>query len=142
VGRFGPRIVGIAALLMAATGLASLTGVSAQDSVWTAVVPGLVIAAIGLGAALVTATTTALATVEEQSAGVASATVNTAHELGAAVGVATMSAVAGIGAGVVDFDGFTDAFRVASVIAVVATTVIPMLLPRRVEVGGGTIFAH
>ena len=39
-------------------------------------------------------------------------------------------------------DEFTDAYRVASVIAVVAATVVPMLLPRRVEVSGGTIFAH
>jgi hypothetical protein len=140
--RVGPRILAAAALIVASGGFALLTGVTAHDSAWRTVVPGLVLAAAGLGAALVTATTTALSTVDEALAGVTSGTVNTAHELGAAVGVATMSAVSGIGAGTLNVDGFTHAYWVASIIAVVAAALLPFLLPRRITVTGRTVFAH
>jgi hypothetical protein len=73
---------------------------------------------------------------------VASGTVNTSHELGAAAGIAVMSAIAGVGAGSIDFDGFRNAFLVASAIAVAAAMVLPVLLPRRIDVGERTILVH
>jgi EmrB/QacA subfamily drug resistance transporter len=142
MANLGPRIVGGVGFVASAAGLALLAAVSGRQPVWTAVVPGLVLAATGLGAILVTATTTALATVDESAAGVVSGTVNTSHELGAAVGTAAMSAIAGVGAGVIDFDGFRGGFAVASVVALAAAMTLPALLPRRAEVGDRRIMVH
>ena len=50
--------------------------------------------ALGIGATLVTATTTALAHVQPEEAGVRSGLVSTFHDLGSALGVAVLSSLA------------------------------------------------
>jgi hypothetical protein len=63
-----------------------------------ALIGGLVLVCLGMGAAFVVATTAALAEVRKEDAGVTAGVVNTGHELGGALGVAAATAAFGIGA--------------------------------------------
>ena len=60
----------------------------------TALIIGMSAAAIGIGAALVTATITALAQARPEEAGIRSGLVSTFHEFGSALGVAVPSSLA------------------------------------------------
>jgi hypothetical protein len=90
------------------------------------------LAAVALGAALVTAaTTTALSRVDERTAGAASGTVNTAHELGAAIGVAAAAAIAGVGTSLgVGAANFGTALEVGSATAAGPAALMLWLVPR------------
>jgi EmrB/QacA subfamily drug resistance transporter len=130
VGRVGARYVAVAAFASAAVGAALLTRLDEGSGIWTGLVPGLVLAAFGLGPAFVVATSTALARVEPHEAGLTSGIVNTGHEIGGAVGVGVTSALAaatfaGGGAG-----GITDAFTLLAVVAGVAALLSLVLISR------------
>jgi hypothetical protein len=124
-----------------------LTRVDAGAQAWVDVLPGFVLAAAGLGAGFVTATTTALTRVDAHHAGMASGAVNTAHELGAALGIAVVSTIAGTsidaGPGLAGVGGFTDAFWACAVASAVAAAVLPFVLPGGPPpVTDGPVFAH
>jgi EmrB/QacA subfamily drug resistance transporter len=147
IGRFGPRPLAATAFTLAAAGLALLTRVEVGGDAWTDVLPGFVLAAAGLGAGFVTATTTALTGVGAHHAGMASGTINTAHELGAAFGVAVVSTIAGTSIDassvVADVGGFVGAFWACAAAAVVAAAVVPWLLPAgRPPATDGPVFVH
>lgn len=129
VGTLGARPTAAAGLAVAAAGTVPLTRLSEDGSVYAGLLPGLVVASLGLGAVFVTATTTALALVVHEEAGLASGVVNTFHEVGGSIGVAVMSTVAasGIERGVTG--GFTDAFTVSAVGAGLAALVALFLVP-------------
>jgi EmrB/QacA subfamily drug resistance transporter len=130
IGHAGPRRTGAAAFALAAAGLAWMTRVPDGAHALIGILPGFLLAALGFGAAFVSATTSALGDVDEAEAGIAGGVVNTSHELGAAIGVAFVSAIAGsaIGTGVAA-GGFGHAYLgsaiVAGVVAVAATRLLP-----------------
>ena len=148
VARTGPRPVAAGGFGLAAAGYALLGLLDTGTNVWLGVLPGFVLAAAGLGAGFVTATTTALTRVDAHHAGMASGAVNTAHELGAAFGVAVVSAIAGASvdtatAHVAGIGGFTDAFWACAAASFVAAVVLTMLLPAgRAPVTDRPVFAH
>jgi EmrB/QacA subfamily drug resistance transporter len=147
VSRFGPRPLAVAGFAVAAGGFALLARVDAGADAWTAILPGFVLAAAGLGAGFVTATTTALTSVDGHHAGMASGTVNTAHELGAALGVAVVSAIAGAsidaGSAGAAVGGFANALWACAGASAVAAILVPVLLPAgRLPVTDGPVFAH
>ncbi|MET7301052.1 MFS transporter [Embleya sp. NPDC005575] len=133
VGRIGARAVGAAGLVIAAAGALWLSRLPEHGGGMSDVVPGLALAAAGLGPAFVAATTTAMSHVRHHEAGVTSGVVNTFHELGGALGVALVSAIAASSlAGGVDgggVDGYTDAFLACAGAAVVAALVASVLVP-------------
>ena len=144
LGRLGPRVVGAAGLFIAALGARLLADVSVAGDALYEVVPGLSTMTLGIGAALVTANTSAFLGVEESDAGMASGAVSTTHELGFAVGVSVLSTVAGSslvdpGTGIA---GFATGFMVAAIVALVGAGLAFHLLPTtRLELAG-TAFAH
>jgi EmrB/QacA subfamily drug resistance transporter len=146
IGRTGPRGLAVGSFLVAGLGLGMLTRVDADARVWTAVLPWFVLAAAGLGAGFVTATTTAMARVDARHAGVVSGTVNTAHELGAAIGVAVMSTIAGVSisaGGSPSVAGFGTAFGVAAIAAAGLAVASAWLVPRgRLPESDGPRFVH
>jgi EmrB/QacA subfamily drug resistance transporter len=147
VRRTGARPLAAAGFGVAAAGYAILSQVDSDGGAWTGVLPGFVLAALGLGAGFVTATTTALTRVAPHDAGVASGAVNTAHELGAALGVAVVSAIAAASAeaaaGPAATDGFTDAFWVCAATSAVAALALATLLPAgKPPATDEPIFAH
>jgi predicted MFS family arabinose efflux permease len=130
VGRIGSRPTAVAGMAVAAAGTIPLTRLSETGSVYAGLLPGFVIASLGIGAVFVTATTTALAMVEHREAGLASGVVNTFHEVGGSIGVAVVSTVAASGFERGSVGGFGDAFTVCAVAAAASAIVALVLVPR------------
>ncbi|MFI9591759.1 MFS transporter [Nonomuraea sp. NPDC052265] len=130
IGRVGGRPVAVASFALTAVGAALMTRVSPEAGAFTTLVPGFVLAAVGIGPAFVTATTTTMANVPPGENGVASGVINTFHELGGSIGVAVVSTVAasslGRGAGI---GGFTSGLVLCAVVAGVAAVISLGLVP-------------
>jgi EmrB/QacA subfamily drug resistance transporter len=140
VGHLGPRPVAGAALAVAAVG----AGIPAVSSTTVSVVVGISLTAAGLGATIVAATTTALAEVRPEEAGVTSGIVNTFHELGGSLGVAVISTVAAasLTPGQVSAPGFTAAFVFSAVTAAVAALLTLVLVPAGRPPAGTPVHLH
>ncbi|MFI7065161.1 MFS transporter [Kribbella sp. NPDC050124] len=132
IGRVGGRLVAAGGFALVAVGAGLLTQISPGEGVGTAVLPGFVLAALGVGPVFVTATTTTLANVPSAESGVASGVVNTFHELGGSIGVAVVSTIAAASlsvAPVADISGFTDAYLASAIAAGVSAAVALALVP-------------
>jgi MFS family permease len=148
VTRFGPRPVAAVGFAVAAGGLLLLSRLRLDVVVEIGVLPGIVLASAGLGAVLVTASTTGMSRVEPTAAGVTSGVLSTAHEIGASLGVALTSTIIGAttaaaaARGMPPVEGFGRAFIVCAVVAFVAAVATPAVLPSRrpeaaAQVGAG-----
>jgi hypothetical protein len=135
VSHLGPRPVAAVGLGLAAAGFLLLSRLAADASVLVDLLPGLLLATAGLGASLVTATTTAMAHVDHDQAGLTSGLLNTGHELGASLGVAFVSTIAGASVatdpllGRPPVAGFDRAFLACAVVAAAAAVATGWLLP-------------
>ncbi len=125
--RVNARIVAVAGLGLAAAGYT----VAAHWAQPAAMVTGLSIAALGIGASFVTAFTASLTDAGPAEAGLRSALVNTFHELGGAAGVAVLSSAAGAGlvAAHLASHDFARAFTVGAVCAAVSVATAAALVP-------------
>ncbi|MFJ9723988.1 DHA2 family efflux MFS transporter permease subunit [Streptomyces sp. NPDC101209] len=130
VGRIGSRATAVAGLAVGAAGTVPLAALSSGGGVYTVLLPGLAVASFGFGAVLVTATTTALAMVAHEEAGLASGVINTFHEVGGSIGVAVMSTAAASGIDHGTAAGFADAFTVGVAVAAAGALVALVLVPR------------
>ena len=144
VGRFGGRTAAAAGFALAAIGAALLIRLPAEGNALLTLLPGFAVSGLGLGAAFVASTTTAMAYVDPRDAGVTSGLINTGHELGASLGIAFVSTLAasslGAGAGV---GGFGTAFAGAAIVAAVMAVVVLVLVPAgRPPATDGPVFAH
>jgi hypothetical protein len=126
----GYRVVAAAGLVVTAGGTWWLTGLP-QHGETSDLLPGLLLAAAGAGAAFVAATATALSEVQHAEAGLTSGVVNTFHEIGGAMGVALASAFAAASLAPVPGggNGFDKAFLGFTVIAVVGAVVVLVTIP-------------
>ncbi|MFG1670053.1 MFS transporter [Streptomyces sp. Y7] len=142
VGRIGSRPTAVAGMAVAAAGTVPLTRLPENGSVYAGLLPGFVLASLGIGAVLVTAGTTALGMVEHREAGLASGVVNTAHEVGGSIGVAVVSSVAAAGFERGSAGGFGDAFTVCAVAAAAGAVVALGLVPRGTPQQAGGPHVH
>jgi EmrB/QacA subfamily drug resistance transporter len=94
VSRTGTRALIVAGLLIAAAGLALLSRLPAGGSYLADLLPGLVVASVGLGTVFVAVTTAANAGVPAGQAGRAAALISASQQLGAALGLAVLTALA------------------------------------------------
>jgi len=94
VAGWGERRVLSAGMLCATVGLYLLTGVRGGGSYTADVLPGGLLAAIGLGLSLVPATIAAVAGVPAKESGLASGMLNTSRLVGGALGLAVLSTIA------------------------------------------------
>jgi EmrB/QacA subfamily drug resistance transporter len=133
VGHAGARRVAPVALLTSALGLGATAATVSLGLGEVLAIAGMTVAALGLGAGFVCASTTALSQVETAEAGSASGVLNSFHEIGSAVGVAGFAAIAASSIGL----GFTVAAVIAAATAVLAASVIPAG-----ATGGGRTFMH
>jgi EmrB/QacA subfamily drug resistance transporter len=92
--RVGTKPVIVTGTVVAAGGLYWLSRIPVDGSYVSDILPGLLVAAFGLGAVFVGATTAANAGVGEDRAGLAAGLLNTGQQLGAALGLAILSALA------------------------------------------------
>jgi EmrB/QacA subfamily drug resistance transporter len=150
VDRFGPRVVLTAGMLIAAAGLGLLTDVSAGGSYAALVLPGGVLAALGLGTSMVPATIAAVQGVERSQSGLASGMINTSRLIGGAVGLAALTTLAtshsnseiasGTAPLIAQADGYQLAFAGGAGLCLIgAIAAAVMLRPSRAEALGEPI---
>jgi EmrB/QacA subfamily drug resistance transporter len=94
VPRTGPRPLVPTGALIAAAGMALLTGVELDSSYLSGVLPGLLIIGAGLGLVFAPVQNAATAGVDPDDAGVASAMINTVQQVGGSIGTAVLSSFA------------------------------------------------
>jgi fucose permease len=92
--RIGTKPVILVGAVIAAGGLYWLSRIPVDGSYVSDILPGLMVASIGLGGLFTGATTAANAGVGEDTAGLAAGLLNTGQQLGAALGLAILSALA------------------------------------------------
>lgn len=139
VARFGVRPVLTAGMLLAAVGLAVLSGIDAEGGYATHVLPGGILAALGLGTSMVPVTIAAVQGVDPSESGLASGLVNTSRLVGGALGLAALTTLAvshadselasGTARIVAQTDGYQLAFLAGSGICVVGAIVAGFLMP-------------
>lgn len=142
----GARAVAVAGLVVGAVGLGVLARLGTEGGVLTTLVPPLVLAAAGIGATFVAATSTAMASADHSNAGVVSGLLNTGHELGGSLGIALVSAIAGPSIAGLTADpalGFQNAYVASGLAAGAFAVAAAVLMPRgRPEVGARPRFMH
>jgi fucose permease len=92
--RIGTKPVIVIGSVVAAGGLYLLSRIPVDGSYVSDILPGLLVASIGLGGVFTGATTAANAGVGEDRAGLAAGLLNTGTQLGGALGLAILSALA------------------------------------------------
>ncbi|ADB30641.1 major facilitator superfamily MFS_1 [Kribbella flavida DSM 17836] len=125
IARTGARTVAAAGLAVAALG-------TAAPALWTgsvAVVLGMSVAAAGIGAAFVAASTTTFSQVGHHEAGLASGILSTFHEFGAAFGVAVVSSIAAASIAGTTGTGFTRGFTFAAITAAASAVLALLVVP-------------
>jgi EmrB/QacA subfamily drug resistance transporter len=134
VGHAGLRIAMAAAFALMAGGMLLLTGVESGGSYLADVLPGMLVAGLGLGIALVAVALSVLTGAADDEAGMLSGLNTTGHEIGGSLGVAVLVTIAtgaiGTGASTASLaNGLGDAFLVSGIIAAVAGVVALFVLP-------------
>jgi EmrB/QacA subfamily drug resistance transporter len=124
VARVGVRAVVTAGMLLASAGLLLLTDVRPGGSYFALVLPGGILAGLGMGLGLVTSTIAATQGVPRTQSGLASGLLNMSRLFGGAVGLAVLSTIAqssahGTGAAATT-NGFSVAFEVGAALTLVA----------------------
>jgi EmrB/QacA subfamily drug resistance transporter len=94
VPRFGTRRLVTLGMMLGATAMLILTGVTVDSDYATYVLPGLMVMGLGLGLVMAPAMSTATLGVDRRDAGVASAMVNTGQQIGGSIGTALLSTLA------------------------------------------------
>src|SRR5580693_1225804 len=89
IGKVGMRVLLGVAMAAAAAGLASMAHLTATSS-WLVLLPGFVLAGIGLGITSTGLASAALSAVEPARAGMAAGLTNTLRQVGTATGVAVL----------------------------------------------------
>ncbi len=94
LSRIGTRPVIVAGALISAAGVYLLSRVPLHGTYVDDLLPGLLVASVGLGTVFVGVTTAANSGVSADKAGLAAALLNTSQQLGAALGLAIFTAIA------------------------------------------------
>jgi EmrB/QacA subfamily drug resistance transporter len=132
----GVRRLLVTGLSLLAIGMLLLTRVAADASYLTDLLPGFLLAGLGLGLCAPSAQIGALSGVSESTSGLASGLVETMREIGGAAGVAAVTTTLVSRAGL---DGFRAAFVVICVAAAIGAVTAGVVLPRRTRTAGGDL---
>ena len=136
VGHAGLRIAMAAAFALTAGGMLLLAGVDGHGTYLGDVLPGMLVAGLGLGIALVSVALSVLTGAADDEAGMLSGLNTTGHEIGGSLGVAVLVTIAtgamSTGPSVSAArlaSGLGDAFLVSGIIAAIAGVVALFVLP-------------
>ena len=133
VAKHGVRTPLTAAFLVGAAGMFLLSRVPEHGTYLGDVLPGMLVAGLGLGVAVVTVSMSVLTGAPVEEAGMLSGLNSTGHEIGGTLGIAIFSTIAaGSGAilGTQAASGISHAFLVAASVATLASLVSIAVLPR------------
>jgi sugar phosphate permease len=111
-----------------------LAGADSDGSYAADVLPGMLVAGLGLGVALVAVALSVLTGAADHEAGMLSGLNTTGHEIGGSLGIAVLVTIATGAIGTeastaVLADGLSDAFLVSGIIAAVAGVIALFVLP-------------
>ena len=127
LARYGVRVVGVAGLVIAALGMGAAAGIASM----TVLVIAMSVAAFGIGAIFVASSTSAFSAIAPHESGVGSGALSTLHEFGAATGVSAVSSVAAAAIAGESFTAFDSGYWFAGAVALAAALVAAVALPRR-----------
>jgi len=136
--RIGPRIPMTVGPLLVATAMLLLTGITPESSYVTGILPGIVVFGLGLALTVAPLTATALGSVDDHHAGIASGINNAVARTGQLLAVSAIPLVAGFAPqGTVTaselLDGFDRVMRVAAVTVVGAAAIAWLTVRRPLE---------
>ena len=133
IGRSGVRVPLASGFAIAAGGMVLLSGAGPRGSYIADVLPGTLIAGLGLGVVLVCVSVAVLTGASDDETGMLSGLNTTGHEIGGSIGVAVLATVATGALGSPSAAGLAggvgDAFLVAAAIAGAAGAAALVLLP-------------
>jgi predicted MFS family arabinose efflux permease len=133
VGKHGVRGPLAGSFLVAAAGMTLLAHVGENGGYLRDVLPGMLVAGVGLGVAVVSVSIAILAGAREEESGMISGLNSTGHEIGGTLGIAILATIAagsGAIAGPQAASGIAHAFVAAGVLASVASLVALAVLPQ------------
>ncbi|MFC9688870.1 MFS transporter [Kribbella sp. NPDC056951] len=128
--RTSPGRLSAAGALLVALGLLLLVRIEPASSYAATLLPGLVVAGLGLGLTFVPLTTAAMSSAGPTDSGIASALFNAAQQIGGALGLAVLTTISTAAAGtaaVATAESTTDGWSLALVIAAALTGVAGLL---------------
>ena len=136
VARFGVRGVVTLGLLLGAGGMALFTGVRPGANYFALVLPASILTGLGMGLGLVSSTIAATQGVPKAQSGLASGLLNMSRLFGGALGLAVLGTIAaghehrGLGVGTAQAltNGFGLAFKVSTVVLLVAAAIAVLQL--------------
>jgi EmrB/QacA subfamily drug resistance transporter len=133
VARHGVRMPLASAFAIAASGMVLLAHVSEHGSYLRDVLPGMLVAGLGLGIAVVSVSIAIMAGTREDEVGMISGLNSTGHEIGGTIGIAVFSTIAagatGALAGAQAASGISHAFMAAGLLTCAASLVALVVLP-------------
>jgi len=134
VGHAGLRRAMAGAFALVAIGTLLLSRADASGTYFADALPGMLVAGLGLGIALVSVALSGLTGASERESGMLSGLNTTGHEVGGSLGIAVLASIAAGSATTQPApatlaDGIGNAFLAASTIAMVAAVVAPLVLP-------------
>jgi EmrB/QacA subfamily drug resistance transporter len=133
ISRGGVRVPLAGGFVVTAAGMLLLSGVTTGGSYAADLLPGMLVAGLGLGVVLVSVSVALLTGAPEQEAGMLSGLNTTGHEIGGSLGIAVLVTIAtgaiGGAHGPEAAAGLGDAFLAASVTAGVAGVLALVILP-------------
>ena len=134
VAKHGVRGPLTGAFAIAAAGMLLLSRVGETGSYLTDVLPGMLVAGVGLGVAVVSVSMAILTGARPEEAGMISGLNSTGHEIGGTLGIAVFSTIAAGASGAIlgpdAAAGIGHAFLIAAVVATLASVVAAAVLPR------------
>jgi EmrB/QacA subfamily drug resistance transporter len=133
VSRVGVRVPMAGAFAATALGMLLLAGVDRDSSYVGSLLPGMLIAGLGLGVVLVCVAVAVLTSAAGEETGMLSGLNTTGHEVGGSFGVAVLVSIAtaatGTGSSPIGATGIADAFLAAGVLAGVGSLIALLVLP-------------
>jgi EmrB/QacA subfamily drug resistance transporter len=134
IAKHGVRGPLAGAFLIGAVGMFLLSRVPTNGSYLSNVLPGMLVAGLGLGVAVVTVSVAILTGSRAEEAGMLSGLNSTGHEIGGTLGIAIFSTIAAGASGAIlgphAASGIGHAFLVATLVATLGSLVAIAVLPR------------
>ena len=125
----GVRIPIASGFAVAAGGMLLLSGADAQGGYLSDMLPGMLVAGLGLGAVLVAVSVSIMTGAREDETGMLSGLNTTGHEIGGSIGIAALATIAAGTAGQAGAGAISDAFLAATAIAAAASLIALLVLP-------------
>jgi EmrB/QacA subfamily drug resistance transporter len=133
VSRLGVRVPMAVGFAATAVGTLLLAGVDRDSSYAVSLLPGMLIASLGLGVVLVGVAVSVLTGARDEESGMLSGLNTTGHEVGGSLGVAVLISIAtaatGTGSSPIGASGIAGAFLAAGILAGVGSLIALIVLP-------------